>query len=119
MPNPYGVPEISPKEVEEKRERGETFVLLDVREEYELESAALPEGAFELVPLSRLASEQTDALPPTARDKEAEIIVMCHHGLRSAQVTAWLQQQGWNNVVSMEGGIDAFAEQVDPGVGRY
>jgi predicted sulfurtransferase len=44
---------------------------------------------------------------------------MCHHGVRSADVTGWMRQQGWQNVTSLAGGIAAYAEQVDPSVGVY
>jgi len=53
------------------------------------------------------------------QDKNAEIVVFCHKGVRSAQVTMWLKQQGWTNVLSMAGGIDAWAKQVDPDGGMY
>ena len=119
MPNPYGAPEISVHDVAAKLETQEPFVLIDVREPYELQSATLPPGTFELVPLSELAARQLAALPEAARDHAAEIVVFCHHGIRSAQVTAWLLQQGWTNVLSMAGGIDAYAREVDPLVGMY
>jgi rhodanese-related sulfurtransferase len=119
MPNPYGAPEISVREVADKLAQAESFVLLDVREDYELQSAALPPGVFEFVPLSELAARQTAALPDAARNKDAKIVVFCHHGVRSAQVTAWLRQQGWTNVLSMAGGIDAYAQEIDPSVGMY
>jgi rhodanese-related sulfurtransferase len=51
--------------------------------------------------------------------KETEIVVMCHHGVRSAQVVSWLRQQGWTNVWNLSGGIDAYARDVDPAVGFY
>jgi len=44
---------------------------------------------------------------------------MCHHGNRSGQVTAWLVQQGWNNVFNVSGGIDEYARQIDHSVGFY
>ncbi len=120
MPNPYNAPEISPKEVAEKLDRGDNFILLDVREPHELAHASLPQGTFQLVPLSELAARLTDALPQEVQaDRDREIVVMCHHGLRSAQVTAWLRQQGWTRVFSMAGGIDAYAQEVDPSVGTY
>jgi rhodanese-related sulfurtransferase len=119
MPNPYGAPEISVREVADKLAQAESFVLLDVREAYELQGATLPPGTFELVPLSDLAARQLSALPDAAQDKEAEIVVLCHHGVRSAQVTAWLRQQGWTNVLSVAGGIDAYAREIDPSVGMY
>lgn len=119
MPNPYGAPEISAQAVSDRLDNGETFILLDVRERNELALAALAEGTFELVPLSELAQKKTDALTPPLQDKNAEIVVFCHKGVRSAQVTMWLKQQGWTNVLSMAGGIDAWAKQVDPDVGMY
>jgi len=45
--------------------------------------------------------------------------VLCHHGVRSAQVTGWLAQQGWTNIKSVRGGIDAYARQIDQAVGFY
>jgi rhodanese-related sulfurtransferase len=119
MPNPYNAPEISVRELATKLNNKDEFVLLDVREEHELSRASLPEGSFVLLPLSVLAQQLLDALPPAAQDKNAEIIVFCHHGIRSAQVTAWLRQQGWTNVVSLAGGIDAYAQEIDPSVGSY
>lgn len=119
MPNPYGVPEISPQQVAEKRAKQETFILLDVREPHELNYANLGDGVM-LTPLSQIAQRQMAALPEAvANDKNAHIVVFCHHGGRSAQVAAWLRQHGWLNVYNMDGGIDAYARTVDPLVGRY
>jgi rhodanese-related sulfurtransferase len=118
MPNPHGVPELSPAEVAERRARGDRFVLLDVREPYELAAASLP-GDVALAPVSALIREGPAALPAEAQDPEAEIVIFCHHGIRSAQVGAWLLQGGWKNVSHMAGGIDAYARDVDPSVGFY
>lgn len=119
MPNPYSAPEISPQEVSAKIDSGASPILLDVRERHELPLASFPEGTFELVPLSELAQKKLDALTPPLLDKNAEIVAFCHKGVRSAQVTMWLRQQGWTNVLSMAGGIDAWAKQIDPDVGMY
>ncbi len=119
MPNPYGAPEITVQAVQEKAKAGDQFVWMDVREPLELKSAAITDARVVLTPLSRLAQYQTEALPEAAQSKDAEIVVFCHHGVRSAQVTAWLQQQGWTNVLSMAGGIDAWAREIDPQVGLY
>jgi rhodanese-related sulfurtransferase len=119
MPNPYGAPEISAQEVSDKIDNGEKFILLDVRERHELAQASFAEGTFEIVPLSELAQKKFEALPPALQDKDAEIVAFCHKGVRSAQVTMWLKGQGWTNVLSMAGGIDAWAKQIDPDVGMY
>lgn len=118
MANIYGVPEISVQEVATKKQAMDEFVLLDVREKMELSLANLgPDVAW--APLSDLAARRLEALPDSIVDKEAEIVVFCHTGVRSAQVAAWLRQQGWSHVWSMAGGIDAYARQIDPSVGLY
>lgn len=118
MPNPYGIPELSPAEVARRLAEGDAFVLLDVREPFELALASL-DGAALATPVSALIREGPAALPPEAQDPEAEIVLFCHHGIRSAQVGAWLRQHGWKNVSHMAGGIDAYAREVDPSVGFY
>lgn len=119
MSNPFGVPGISVQEFEQKRKDKEVFILLDVREPNELYYAHLGAGVT-AVPLSDLARRQLNALPPEIRDnQEADIVVMCHHGNRSSQVTAWLRNNGWNNAINLDGGIDAYAIEIDAGVGRY
>ena len=119
MPNVYGAPEIDVTALNNKVEAGEEFILLDVREPHELGYAQLDFDQTTLLPLSRLAREQLKALPESMRDKDREVVVMCHHGVRSAQVTAWLIQNGWENVTSLMGGIDAWAREIDPTVGFY
>jgi rhodanese-related sulfurtransferase len=119
MPNNFGAPEISVKDVAAKVAANEDFIWLDVREPNELEAAAIDNARVVNVPMSELAQKQTAALPAGAQDKDAEIVVFCHHGGRSGQVTAWLRGQGWTNVLNMEGGIDSWARNVDGSVGRY
>ncbi len=120
MPNPYGAPEVSVHDVAEKQREGEDFLLVDVREPNELELASLPDGAYISMPLSELRERRLEALPEAlSKDKQAEVVLFCHKGLRSAQVTVFLRQQGWSNAVSMAGGIDAWAEEIDESVGQY
>lgn len=120
MSNLYGVPGISPQELVQKSQQDDAdFILLDVREQHELALASLGDWVTH-VPLSELADKQQEALPePIRNDKDVEMVVMCHHGHRSAQVTAWLLHHGWTQVWNLDGGIDAYAMTVDPGVGRY
>ena len=118
MFNPLNIPSTSVQDLKQKLENGTDFVLLDVREPVELLKANLGNVALN-VPLSKLAEYGTERLPDKVlQDKEAEIVVLCHHGNRSAQVTAWLRQQGWTRVFNLTGGIDAYAA-IDLSVGRY
>lgn len=119
MPNPFGAPEVTVQEVARKQQAGDNFVWLDVREVDEVAAVAIAGDQIVHTPLSRLAREQVAGLPAAAQDQAAEIIVFCHHGVRSAQVVAWLRGQGWTNAFSMAGGIDAWAHEVDPSVGTY
>lgn len=85
--------------------------LLDVRETWEAEIASLP-GAL-LVPLGSLA-DVVDSLDPAE-----EWVVYCHHGIRSQQAVELMKQHGFENVRSLEGGIDAWARANDPTMARY
>jgi rhodanese-related sulfurtransferase len=69
--------------------------------------------------MSLFAEQGVDALPDPLKQKDTRLFVICHHGVRSADVTAWLASQGWTNVFSVAGGIDAYARRIDPSVGRY
>lgn len=113
------LPEITVTELAEKLKTADQFILLDVREPHELNAAKLTDSRLETTPLSRLAREGINALPESAKSKDATIYVMCHHGNRSSQVTAWLAQQGWKNVFNVQGGIDEYAKKVDLSVGLY
>lgn len=115
-----GVPEISPQDLFLKLQSDADFILLDVRELWELNLARLDDPRLIVLPLSRLSRERAAALPPAlTANLAAEVVVLCHHGVRSADVTAWLRQQGYTNVFSLRGGIDAYTSQVDPRVGIY
>ena len=113
------LPEINVRELDEKLKSQDPFILLDVREPHELNYARLSDRRLETTPMSRLAREGTQALSEPAQAHDAIIYVMCHHGNRSAQVTAWLAQQGWKNVFNVRGGIDEYARKIDSSVGFY
>src|SRR6266852_1101685 len=104
--------EITTEEVKSKLDKGETFTLLDVREPWEFETASMP-GA-KLVPMGDVPSRAHQEL-----DLEDHIVVVCHHGVRSMNVTAWLRQQGFEKAQSMRGGIDAGSRRVDAKVPVY
>jgi len=113
------IPEITVTELSEKLKSEDQFILLDVRELVELGHAKITDSRLDVTPMSRLAQEGTDALSGSAKMQESVIYVMCHHGNRSAQVTAWLAQQGWKYVFNVRGGIDEYARRIDQSVGFY
>ena len=113
------IPEVTVQKLALKMKKGEKFVILDVREVWETDLAQITDERAILLPMSRIAREQKEAFLPALRNPQTEIVVMCHHGIRSADVTGWMRQQGWRNVFSLAGGIAAYAEQVDPSVGVY
>jgi rhodanese-related sulfurtransferase len=112
-------PEITVTDLSEKLNSEDKFILLDVREPDELNYAKLTDSRLEVTPMSELARQGTKALSEEAQSKDAPIFVMCHHGTRSAQVTAWLAQQGWKNVFNVRGGIDEYARVIDQSIGFY
>lgn len=105
------VPVISVRELKAKMENRETFTLIDVREPYEYEIAHI-EGS-RLIPLGELEA-RIGELP-----REGTLVLQCHSGGRSEHAVRLLQQAGFENAMSLEGGIDAWSVEVDPGVPRY
>lgn len=93
---------------------GRALALLDVREAWEFETAKI-DGSHN-VPMSTLPS-QLD----TIRDfqGERELVVICHHGVRSMHVARFLAAQGVDDLINLHGGIDAWSHAVDPSVPRY
>ncbi len=113
------LPEIDVQTLAEKLQTDETFILLDVRELWELSEAKINDSRLQITPMSRLSNEGTEALSDSAQARDATIYVLCHHGNRSADVAAWLAQQGWTKVFNVSGGIDRYAARVDDSVGFY
>jgi adenylyltransferase/sulfurtransferase len=102
---------ITPSELKSRLDKGDKLVLLDVRDQWEFDLAKVKGST--LIPLTTL---------PQALDKlnrDTEIIAICHHGMRSADATNFLLQQGFPNVKNLVGGIDAWSVQVDHTVPRY
>ncbi len=91
----------------------EPVYLLDVRQPWEHETAALPGSV--LVPLNELPARAGAIEPPDG----ALVVVYCHHGIRSLSAVAFLERLGITNAVSLAGGIDAWSCEVDPRVPRY
>lgn len=89
--------------------------LIDVREPHEIEVASVPH--FVNLPLSQFPAWSGSI--HTQFDNEAETIVMCHLGMRSAQMCQWLIGQGFTNVKNLSGGIDAYSRRIDATVPIY
>jgi rhodanese-related sulfurtransferase len=104
--------EISPEDVKAKLDAGDTFTLLDVREPWEFQAASIT--GSKLMPMEDVPARAHQELDP-----EKEIVVVCHHGVRSMNVTVWLRQQGFEKAQSMRGGIDAWSHMVDGNVPVY
>jgi rhodanese-related sulfurtransferase len=104
--------ETTPEEVKSRLDAGESFTLLDVREPWEQEKAWI--DSAKLMPMGDVPSRAHQELDP-----EEYVVVICHHGVRSMNVTAWLRQQGFEKVQSMRGGIDAWSRLVDTNVPVY
>ena len=105
------VPEMSVEELKAKKERGEEFVLLDVREPYEYDIAKIP--GSRLIPLGELPSRMSEL------DSADEIVIHCKTGVRSAKALRQLQKAGFAKLFNVEGGIAAWADRVDSSVPKY
>lgn len=103
--------EITPGEVRTKLASGEKFVFVDVREKWEYDTARI-EGST-LIPLRSIPANLN------AFEGAGEVIVFCHHGVRSLDAAAWLRSQGVARARSMAGGIDRWSQEIDPKVPRY
>jgi rhodanese-related sulfurtransferase len=102
--------DITPRGLKSKLDAGERPALLDVREPSEFELAHIEGSRF--IPMSRLEERFTEL------DPDAETVVICHHGNRSAYVAQALGRAGFENVLNLEGGLDAYSS-VDESVPRY
>jgi adenylyltransferase/sulfurtransferase len=107
------IQQISVRELATKLSEGQPVFLVDVRQPWEHEWAALPEST--LVPLNELPGRIDELHPPN----DALVVVYCHHGIRSLSGAAILQHAGFKNVASLSGGIDAWSLLIDSRVPRY
>jgi rhodanese-related sulfurtransferase len=105
--------EIDVAEVKARLDRGEKLRLVDVREPVELAICRI-EGA-EHIPMMQLFL----GMKAPSAAKEDEIIVFCHHGVRSCEAASYLKGKGFTRARSLAGGIDAWAAIVDPSLARY
>ena len=103
--------QLSPDEVKQRLDAGQPLVLLDVREPEEVGIVRL-EGAVH-IPMGEIPGRLHEL------DPDADIVVYCHHGIRSASVVAFLMQREFANVANLSGGIDAWSLSVDRTLPRY
>ena len=103
--------EIGPDELRARLEQKRPIVLLDVRDEWETRLCRLENSTH--IPIEEIEF-RTDELNP-----EEEIVVYCHHGIRSAAVAEYLRRLGFAKAVNLAGGLDLWARTVDPAMARY
>ena len=103
--------EVSARELAERIARHDDLLLIDVREPSEAAIASIP-GAL-LIPLNSLPERVREL------DSSREIVLHCHHGVRSMRALEFLQQTGFGKLSSLRGGIDSWSRDVDPSVPRY
>ncbi len=109
-----GVSSMSPLEFRARwpeHARATDVILLDVREPAELAVAAVAETVN--IPMAQIPGRLEEI------DRSKTVVVMCHSGMRSMQVAGFLAHQGYENVVNLDGGIDAWSREVDTSIPRY
>ncbi len=105
------IPQLTPAQLQERLADGTAPVVLDVREPWEVAVCALP-GARH-IPMREIPARAAD-LP-----RDADIVVLCHHGFRSQQVASFLERLGFERIHNLAGGIDAWAQDIDPSMAKY
>lgn len=103
--------QIHPRELKAWLAEGGRPQLLDVRENWEFQTARIEDST--LIPMGEVVGRIAE-LDPTQ-----EIVVICHHGARSMRVAGFLEQRGFSRIYNLAGGVDAWARTVDPGMRVY
>jgi len=103
--------EIGPQELRERLARKDPIVLLDVRDEWETKLCRLENSMH--IPVEEIEFRAGEL------NADDEIVVYCHHGIRSAAVADYLRAQGFGRAVNLAGGVDLWARAVDPSMRRY
>jgi len=106
--------ETTPTEVKQWIDSGTPVKLIDVREVAEHQICQI-DGA-ELIPMGTVPARVSEL---EAAADDATLVIFCHHGMRSLNVTSWLRGNGIDNCTSMSGGIDYWSQVIDPSVPRY
>ena len=103
--------DIFPRELKARIDRGDSLFILDVRGMEEVALAPFPHAVH--IPMGEIPSRLSEL------DPKREVVVVCHHGIRSAQVAGYLSSIGFQMVFNLTGGIDAWSVSVDPALPRY
>lgn len=104
--------EITCAELKRRLDSGDDLRIIDCREPWEHDLVRLPDS-------TNIPMNDTPARVDEYRAFECDVVVYCHHGVRSLHVATWLRSQGLDNVLSLRGGIDAWSLGVDPSLQRY
>ncbi|MBV9762979.1 MAG: sulfurtransferase [Acidobacteriaceae bacterium] len=106
--------EVTPAEAKSRLSTENAAILIDIREPEEFALSRI-DGAV-LIPMQSIPGEiqRLEAL-----GDEKDLMVLCHHGVRSLNVVAWLRERGIENCFSVSGGIDQWSQEIDPSVPRY
>ncbi|MBF2064185.1 MAG: rhodanese-related sulfurtransferase [Calothrix sp. C42_A2020_038] len=107
--------QVSVEQLQQRLSSGDSIQLIDVREPQEVEIASI--DGFVNLPLSDFAAWGNQI--HTYFDSNVETLVLCHHGIRSAQMCQWLTEQGFTNVKNITGGIAAYSTRVDSSIPQY
>ena len=105
------LPEIAVQDLKEKLDKGEKIVILDVREDFERAICKFPNSIH--IPVGQIMQRYTELNP------NGEIVAHCHRGGRSAYAAEFLIEKGFKNVKNLRGGIDAWANEIDPDMAKY
>jgi rhodanese-related sulfurtransferase len=105
-----GIPQLTVKELKRRIDAGEDVYILDVREPWEYKIAQI---GGKLIPQNEVPQRLAEI------DRDREVIVHCHHGVRSQRIAEFLKQAGYPKVVNLAGGIHAWADEIDPKMQKY
>jgi len=107
------IQEISPEELKERMDRGDSLVLVDVREPFEGLLADLPEYGQERIPVKQIPFRGPELNP------DATLVLYCRSGMRSAWATERLVKMGFREVFNLQGGLLAWKKRIDQSMASY
>ncbi len=102
---------LNAQELKARLSAAEPPLVLDVREPWEVQVCALPGSRH--IPMRDIPERLAEI------DRDRDLVVLCHHGVRSLAVANFLAGQGYTRIYNLDGGIDAWAKEVEPGMAKY